>query len=343
MKSPPFHHEDRVGLARCDAESCEKRISELQRALENDPDDQALHYQLGICRSGLCKSHSLVSADLAREHLQLAIKTQPETEGIRQRASMLNLLAITYLRSSMLPEKARLLGAIDCHKKAAVLYREERDFREWARMQFNLGNAWCAIPEDDYPDKWDYAIHYYNQALLFRDGHSSADECAATLQNLGTAYRSRLRGDKSNNIKKAIRCYRRALRYWRASVEPEHWAALQNNLGNAYLSLPSVDQATPCLRARQAICHFDLALRIRTELRNPVDYAVTRLNRAQACLLLGESCSRSWLREAQNCLRDVRATFLRNGIKEGEELIVEIDELIRRASPESSTAGDLPA
>jgi tetratricopeptide (TPR) repeat protein len=343
VKSPLSDHEDRVGPTRCNAESCEKRISELQRALEDNPSDPALHYQLGVCRSGLCQTHSLVSADLAREHLQLAVTTQPGTEGVRRRASMFNLLAITYLRSSMLPEKARLLGAIDCHKKAAVLYLEERDFREWARMQFNLGNAWCEIPEDDFPDKWDHAIHYYEQALLFRDGHSSADECAATLQNLGTAYRNRLRGDKSNNIKEAIRCYRRALRYWRASIEPEHWAALQNNLGNAYLSLPPVDQKTACLRARQAICHFDLALRVRTEQRDPVDYAITRLNRAQACLLLGQSGSCHWLREARNCLQDARATFLRSGMNEGEKLIEEIDELIQRASQGLPTAGNLPA
>jgi tetratricopeptide (TPR) repeat protein len=343
VNNPLAHHEDRLGLVRCNAESCEKRISELQRALQDNPDDQALHYQLGICCSGLCQTHSLVSADLAREHLQFAVKAQPETVGARQRASMLNFLAITYLHSSMLPEKARLLGAIDCHKKAAVLYLEEQDFREWARMQFNLGNAWCEVPEDDFPDKWDYAIHSYKQALLFRDGHSSANECAATLQNLGTAYRTRLRGDKSNNIKKAIGCYRRALRYWKASIEPEHWAALQNNLGNAYLSLPSADQTKACLRARQAICHFDLALRVRTEQRDPVDYAITRLNRAQACLLLGQAGSRYWLREAQDCLHDARATFLRSGMDEGEKLIEEIDELIWWASQGSAAAGNPPA
>jgi tetratricopeptide (TPR) repeat protein len=223
---------------------------------------------------------------------------------------------------------------MDCHKRAAALYFEKHDFKEWARMQYNLANAWCEVSDQDFPDKWEYAIRHYKQALLFRERDTAPGEYAATLQNLGTAYRQRIRGKKAYNIKKAIDCYRRALHFWTADAHPAHWAALQNNLGNAYFSLPFANKKMACLRARQAICHFDLALSVRTQDADALAYGITRLNRGQACLRLGKTGRSSWLEASLDCLRDARAAFLRSEKDQSQDLIQVADNFIQLTSDE---------
>jgi tetratricopeptide (TPR) repeat protein len=297
---------------RCSKQPCEIVISSLQQAADQNPADWALQYQLGICYSGRCHHHSLISSDLALEHLRSAWKTLQPEEPLTL-AAILNLLGIVYLKSATLPTKARMLTAIECHQKAAAIYFERGAFAEWARMQYNLGNTCCELPNDEFPDKWEDAISHYEQALLFRTRHADRDAWVATLENLGTAYRQRLRGDKSANIRTAIGCYRRALHLCTVKNAPAHWAALHNNLGNAYMSMPFAEKSTGCSYARHAIRHFDLALTVRTRELNVFDYGVTRLNRGQACLQLGLAGSPAWLKEALQCLREAHVIFLGHG------------------------------
>jgi tetratricopeptide (TPR) repeat protein len=227
---------------------------------------------------------------------------------------MLNLLGITYTRSSTLPAKARLLAAIECYENAAGIYFSQSVFREWARMQFNLGNAWCEVSEDDFPDKWEKAVRHYERALSFRARQDDPQAFAATLENMGTAYRAQATGDKAANVRKAIQCYRHALHVCTENRAPRQWAGLHNNLGNAYLSLPS-DKSSR-LRvppARKAIRHFDLALRVRTRERNLFDYGVTQMNRGQACLSLGLADSPLELAESANSFQEAHTAFLQAG------------------------------
>lgn len=308
---------------RCGREACEIVISKLQQDAERNSRDWAARYQLGICYSGRCQPHSLVSPDLAVEHLRSACTSLPQAEEPLIRAAILNLLGIMYMSSSALPTRARLLGAIDCHEKAAAIYFEGAVFAEWARMQYNLGNTCCDLPDDEFPAKWEEAIAHYEQALLYRTRNADPDGFAATLENLGTAYRRRTMGDKLANIRRAIQCYRRALRLCTATSAPAHWAALHNNLGNACLSLPSTGRETSASHARHAIHHFDLALQVRTRERNLFDYGVTRLNRGQACLQLGLAGSSAWLAEAAGCLGDAYAALLRSRAPEQANLAQE--------------------
>jgi tetratricopeptide (TPR) repeat protein len=180
-------------------------------------------------------------------------------------------------------------------------------------MQFNLGNAWCDVPEADFPDKWEKAILHYEQALLFRGKQEDPQAYAATLENLGTAYRARPAGDNAANVGKAIQCYRRALRVWTGAAAPAHWAALHNNIGNAYLSLPAKDLRALSSAVRKAIRHFDLALQVRTRKKNLFDYGVTQMNRGHAYLRLGLAGSPSDLSEAAASLREAHAAFVQAG------------------------------
>jgi tetratricopeptide (TPR) repeat protein len=328
------------GFSECGVRSCEAIILDLEQAIPGHPDDPNFHYHLGVCYSGACREHSMVSPELALEHLRLAVSASRERAEPSLQAAMLSLLGITYVRSSSLPEKARLRAAIECYEKAAAIYFAQSLFREWARMQFNLGNAWCELSEGDFPDRWEKAIYHYQQALLFRDKQDDPQAFAATLENLGTAYRARPAGDKAANVGKAIQCYRRALRIWTATGAPRQWAALHNNLGNAYLSLPLRDARAGSSAARKAIRHFDLALRVRTREGSLFDYGVTQMNRGHAYLRVGLADSPPDLAEAANSLREAHAAFVKAGRCAEASIAVRGLELINQAlnhvSPQST-------
>jgi tetratricopeptide (TPR) repeat protein len=297
----------------CSEEPCEIVILKLQQVAEQNPENWRLRYQLGICYSGHCQQHPLVCPDLALEELGLAAKALRGLEEPRIRAAVLSLLGLMYPSSLRLPAKARLLRAVECYEEAASIYFKCEMFREWARAQHNLGNTWCEFPAAEFPDKWENAIAHYEQALLFRTQQADPACFAATMENLGTAYRQRTAGDKAANVHSAMQCYRRALRLSPLATVPARWAALHNNLGNACLSLPSPDPSIGDSHARHALRHFDLALRVRTLKRGLFDYAVTKLNRGQACFRLGVCGSPAWLAEAVQCLCDARAAFVRTG------------------------------
>lgn len=301
------------GPGRCGQQPCETVIFKLVQELKQTPRNWKLQYQLGVCYSGRCQGHSLVSPDLAVQHLSSASKYFCDPQNPRQHAAILSLLGIMYERSKALPRRVRLLCAVECQEKAADICFTSGAFREWARIQYNLGNTWCEFPDDEFPANWENAIAHYEQALRFRNSASDPASYVATLENLGTAYRQLPTGDKAANVCKAIQCYRRAVRLCPAASASAQWAALQNNLGNAYLSLPCANVSSQTSRARHAIRHFDLALKVRTSEQDLFGYAVTTLNRGQACLQLARSGDAAWLSAAAQCFRDAHAAFLRTG------------------------------
>ncbi len=296
---------------RCGIEGCEKMIAALQQALAGNPDDLTLRYQLGICYSGVCRPHSLTSPELALQHLRCTASGTGEMRDDLLRARVMALRGITYTRCSTLPLDARLSAAMECYQEAAALYFAQSRFTDWARMQFNLGNAWCDVREDRFLDKWEKAISHYEQALFFRTRESDPHGFAATLENLGSAYRERKQGDKATNVRQAINCYRRAAQVCRIGCAPGQWAALHNNLGNAYLSLPATDRDLETSWARKAIRHFDLALRVRTVEHSSLDYGITQLNRAQAYLRLGMADSPADLTESARSFREAHEALIK--------------------------------
>ena len=129
------------------------------------------------------------------------------------------------------------------------MYRAQGRLDDWAREQYNLGNAWCEVPEAECPAKWEKAIAHYKQALLIRTRENDAERYAATVQNLGTAYRELKTGERVANLCNAIRCFHQALRALPGAVHAKKRADLHNNLGNAYASLAAEDHE----RVRNAV------------------------------------------------------------------------------------------
>src|SRR5271157_649290 len=88
---------------------------------------------------------------------------------------------------------------------------------------------------------------------------------------------------------------------------PVYWAALQNDLGNTYLALKNGDRAE---NLRQAIEHYQLALRYRTRINVPLDFAGTQVNLGLAYKNLAASQDRAEnLRKAIECYQQALTVY----------------------------------
>jgi tetratricopeptide (TPR) repeat protein len=294
----------------CVNHRCNEAVGLLEEAVRLQPANSDLHYRLGICHSGGCRLNSFTNADVAVEYLRQALALTAASNDSLICAGILDTLGNAYVCSRQLPKKARLEAALDCHRAAASLYRSRGQLDDWAREEYNQGNAWCELPEEEYPEKWQQAILNFEQALQVRTRDSNPFRYAATMQNLGTAYRQLKTGDKAANMMKAATCYRRALEIYDLSTFPVQHAALYNNLGNAYLSLAMTGEKIRRRCVRHALDHLDRALCVRTRGEYPADYAVTQYNRGQAFLLLAVENRRDSYINAVACFQEAHDCFL---------------------------------
>lgn len=294
----------------CIKHRCEEAVDLLEEAVRLQPANSELHYRLGICHSGGCRHNSITNPDVAVGYLKHALSLTASSKDSLVCAGILDALGNAYAFSRQLPKKARLEAALECHRTAAELYLSRNQLEDWAREEYNQGNAWCELPEDDYPDKWQQAILHFEQALRVRTRDKNPLRYAATLQNLGTAYRQVAIGDKTANVLRATDCFRRALQVYDLSSFPAQHAALHNNLGNAYLSLGIADARMRRRCANHALEHLDRALVVRTRAEYPVDFAVTQYNRGQAFLLLVADDSLDGYVKAAGCFQEAHDCFL---------------------------------
>ena len=299
----------------CREHQCEACIAILVEAVQAEPNNYAIHFQLGVCCSGGCRVHLQTSAEIALTYLRLALTLVSPSEQPKERAQILSAMGNTWLISGQESLAVRLQAAISCFKEAARTYLGVGDMEAWAREEFNLGNSYCELSEETSPRKWEEAVSHYQKALQIRTKERDRVRYAATQENLGTAYRGLSSGDKAVNVRKAILCYRQALQVFTPSEFPPQNAALHNNLGNAYVSIPSIDSTETGKNLRRALRHFDRALRFRTRVSFPCDYAVTQFNRGSIFLRLAldDPNPQQYLRSAQICFKEAGTGFAQVG------------------------------
>jgi tetratricopeptide (TPR) repeat protein len=292
-----------VVTARCEARRCGEAILLLERALRDQSGNAELYHQIGICYSGACRSHPLVSLPLAIPYLMRAVSLIGTTGPATLRAKYLDSLGNVYLANHQ-PEEAILRL-----EEAARMYRGLGLEDEWAREQYNLGNACCDLPKVEAPEKWARAVQHYRNALQVRTRQHDPLRFAATMQNLGTAYRELPSPDRNFNVRRAIDCYCAAMRIYAHAQLREKCAALQNNLGNAYLCL-SAGPVTTRKYVHRAVRYFAKSLEIRSKNQRPCDYAVTQFNRGQGYLRLAAIEPGDGLRQAAECLQEAVEGFI---------------------------------
>jgi len=295
----------------CARGDCPGSIALLEQSLQRQPHNYALHYNLGVCYGGLCRSHALVHPDTAAAYLRQALRLAPAPAAVR--AAILDQLAETLLQVS---GESALREAIDHHREAAGLYRTMGMAADWSRTEYNLGNSCCELSESTAEEHWSEAIAHYLTCLEVQPREKSPERHLAVLINLGTAYR------RAHDLDRSIQCYRRALRFQAARSNPEKRATLENNLGNTILSLPEPDQSTGARNARRALRHFNRALR---DSRGRA-LAIAQYNRAQAYLRLNSP-------RALACLQSAGAAFQSCGDDRYRQLVESQLQSLRRTSP----------
>jgi len=291
----------------CAAGDCAASINVLEEAVRHQPYDFGLHYRLGLCYGGCCRSHPAVQPDMAVAYLRQALRLAGDNRGLRAAAA--EQLGHTLLHSRELPAQAALRAAIDCYSEAAETYSLIGQTDDWARVQFNLGNCWCELSEATLENHWQEAVACYENALGVRTRGKDPERHAAVLENLGTAYRRLAGPDTRGNIGKCIRCYRRALGIYGLESHPDKYATLESNLGNAFLSLPQADDGAATRNARRALRHFGCALRVQGRNTRSRAFGITQYNRAQAYFRLSRSSPEENLNLAVGCLEAAGAAF----------------------------------
>lgn len=293
----------------CALRLCGEAIALWEEASLLRPEDPYIHYQLGLCYSHDCHAHGLRYPQSAIYHYRQALRLT-SAENRLARAALLADLGSAYLLASG-SSKAGLLTSIDYLGQAAEIYRRFGKLDDWAREQYNLGNAWCEMPEAEFPSKWDEAVTHFEYALSFRRREKDPERYVATLKNLGTAYRELKTGSRAVNIRRAIVCYRRAMRVLRQPIEGRKRADLHHNLGNAFLTLAGGGDDR-LRNAFRAIRHLNRALIVRTKVESPFGYAATQLSRGEAFLQLAITGVKatSNLGQARVCFEEAKAGFM---------------------------------
>ncbi len=314
----------------CSVHRCGEAIAFWEQASALGPDNPDVHYQLGYCYAGGCRVHSLLDPEIAIFHYRRAL-TLAAPENAIGRAMVLGALGNAYVSASR-GDKPKLLNAIQCYEAAVEIYAEAGRREDWAREQFNLGNAWCEMQEESYPEKWTRAIAHYERALSVRTRSTDEARYAATLQNLGTAYRELKTGNPSANIRKAIQCYHQAMRASRGPERARKRADLHHNLGNAFLTL-AVTEPDSVRNCRRAIRHLTRALALRGREESLFDHATIQFARGQAFLQLlsrGMEVTAN-LDQARLCFVEAIDAFLQSGhIELAREVVNLLEELAER-------------
>jgi len=299
--------------ALCRAGRCEDAIAAQEKEFAGRPGDAELSARIGICYSGVCRAHRMVSRALAVTYLKRALELWGPTAQAERTTAILDVL------SGLLVDGGEMEEARVALEAEAALLQGARLRREWARVEYNLGNVCSDLAAGGGQQWWEEAVRHYGNALTVRTEREDPARFAATAQNLGTAYRAMHGARHEENLKRAIGWYSAAFRAcFRAGLAKKR-ADLHNNLGNAFLELACLPGGEG-KNARRALCHFERALRMRTKAARPCDYAVTQFNLGQSYLRLGGCSPAEQARRVAACFHEALDGFLMCGDAAGAEL-----------------------
>ncbi|MEA5601573.1 CHAT domain-containing tetratricopeptide repeat protein [Nostoc sp. UHCC 0252] len=165
--------------------------------------------------------------------------------------------------------------AIAGYEIALTVYTRSAFPKDWARTQYNLGNAYSDRILGERADNIEHAIAAFTAALEVLTRSAFPKKWATTQNNLGNAYLYRILGERADNIELAIAAYRVALEVTTKSAFGVDWATTQNNLGNAYLYRILGERAE---NIELAIAAYSAALEVRTRSAFPQYHTETLSN-----------------------------------------------------------------
>jgi CHAT domain-containing protein len=125
--------------------------------------------------------------------------------------------------------------AILAYKIAEKIFKFENYPKNWAVLQYNLGNAYIKRIKGNKSENLEQALFYYKEALKIYNTTSFPNEWALTKINISNVYRERFKDDQADNIDNAIECLNNALQIFNRNNNPYEWGIIQLNLSGAYL------------------------------------------------------------------------------------------------------------
>ena len=139
------------------------------------------------------------------------------------------------------------------------------------------------------------ATAYLRQALRLL-GPGGGVARAAILDALGNTLASTAGGARVEALREAIGHQEEAACIYSTSGEPDDWARAEFNLGNSCCEL--AEAADESRYWREAVAHYEEALRVRTREKNPARHAALLENLGSAHRRLDARCSIGYYRRA---------------------------------------------
>jgi CHAT domain-containing protein/tetratricopeptide (TPR) repeat protein len=180
----------------------------------------------------------------------------------------------TLAKAADIPEDANAdERRIEALEVILAIFNRETFPLEWARTQYNLGNAYKERVRGVPTDNLEKAIAAFEQALGVQTHEASPRARATTQVALGMAYWGRIRGDPADNLERAIAAFDEALTVGTRENVPREWARTQNILGLAYMARVRGDRAD---NLEKAIAAYQQTLAVWIREALPREWARTQ-------------------------------------------------------------------
>lgn len=176
------------------------------------------------------------------------------------------------------------------------------------------------------------AIKCYQHALRVFNHQHHPESYALAQSNLALAYLAMPLIESTDQLRAgvAIQALREALKVYGRETHPEKWASAQMNLANALQYVPT---AHPQENLEQAVELYEDILNVRNPLDDPLGYARTLANQANALAHLGI------FSHAISKLQQAHTLFYRNSDKDGAEASLELLNQIEARQRELTIQG----
>jgi tetratricopeptide (TPR) repeat protein len=182
----------------------------------------------------------------------------------------------------------RLEEAVDTYRQALLVYTKDRAAIEWAKIHYNLGNAFAALGEREIgTTSLKEAECAYREALKEWTRKCAPLKWAQTQNALGYVLYVRGKGEAGTaRLTKAVNAHRKALRCYLKERVTVHLAVVYNNLGIALTELGQRKGGTR--RLRKAEDAYRKALLEQTGSQLTLSWAMIQHNLGNVLTVLGE-------------------------------------------------------
>ncbi|MCF4966049.1 hypothetical protein [Nostoc sp. CMAA1605] len=194
-----------------------------------------------------------------------------------------------------------LLKAKAAYESALPILQQLAAPVEVAEAQMNLGLVLQSLVPFNLAKITD-SIAIYQEAMRVFTSQDYPQEYAILANNIAIAYLSMSGNPEQQNLCEglAVQTFEAALKQINLIEHPREYAMLQNNLGNALQYLQSSHPVENNLRA---IAAYNEALKVRNAQDNPLEYANTIANKANALFNLPDDPEKPELGNAKNLLQ----------------------------------------